>query len=459
MIEPPLPGASISHGPQDWQILQQRGDGTAALALAGVYRASAPEFRVEARIVREADGIPVARALDWRPATLLPDSRWEITLEGIPRGGLYRVETRVWRNRAPDNRPMRGDYIHHLGVGDLWVITGQSNSSGTGTGPAHDPPTLGVHLLGNDERWKLACHPLEDATRTLHPVTVHGVFQAHSPWLAFGRRLQSELGYPIGLIPTALGGSPVARWQPGADLFVNMQHMVRAAGGSVRGVVWYQGESDANPGGCDAYPERFRSFVRGLRSLHGPELPILTAQLARFTDAEGDALRNRSWTRMREIQRVLAAELGAPIVPTIDLPLCDEIHVSAAANLLVGERFAQVALRQVAGRDVAAPGIQLQRAEWVMQPSPRLRLHFDPPAAGWVKVGPIRDFTVLDKEGPVELSGVETDDRGRVDLRLGRGPAPGGVTVQVHAGCNPTVSLRDRDQRPIVAFSVEVPFP
>lgn len=461
MIQPPLPGASLERGPQDWQILQQGADGTASLELAGVYRTNAPEFRVETRLVREADGTPVSAALNWQPARLLPDQRWEARLTRIPAGGLYRLETRVWRTNCPDTRPMRGDYVHHLGVGDLWVIAGQSNASGTGQGPVEDPPVLGVHQLGNDELWKLACHPLEDATRSRHPVTVHGVFQAHSPWIAFGRRLLEVGGYPIGLIPTALGGAPLARWQPGADLYLNMQEMVRLAGGAVRGIVWYQGESDCNPTGRKNYLERFTRFVEGARQdLGKPDLPILTAQLGRFAEAGGDVERNLSWTLLREAQRQAALRLpGVSLIPAIDLPMSDEIHVSAVGNTVLGRRFADVALSALYGREMPAPGIHLEKAEWLVgAPSPTVRLRFRPLVAGWCRVGPIADFTVIDGMGPVELSAVTPDDQGWVDLRLGRGPA-GGVTIHAHAGCFPPVNLRDRDQRPILGFTVELPAP
>lgn len=459
MIDPPLPGASIEQGPKDWQILQRGPDGTAFVSLRGAYRTNATDFRVEARIVREADGAPASANTDWRAATLLPDQRWELTLPGIPAGGLYRLETRVWRTKVPDLRPMRGDYVHHLGVGDVWIIAGQSNASGTATGYADDPPTLGVHLFGNDEQWKLGTHPLEDATRTRHPVTVHGVFQARAPWLAFGRRLLRETRIPVGLIPTALGGAPVARWQPGADLYANMLEMVRLSGGGVRGIVWHQGESDCNQGGREVYGARFRRFVEGARAdLKQPTLPVLTGQLGRFTDAGMDRERHRSWSIVREAQRLAAAEIpGVEVIPGIDLPLCDEIHLSASASLTLGDRFAAAALRVVHGRDLPPPGLAFRRTEWVMVPSPTLRVHFDPPAAGWVKVGPVTDFTVEDAMGPVELTAVELDDRGWVDLRLGRGPAPEGVTLHNHYGCDPAYSLRDRDQRPTVAFSVRVP--
>jgi len=455
MISPPLPGASIETGPSDWQILQQDEDGTAEIALAGVYRTDAPEYRVEARVVREADGAPVTARLDWTAARLLPDERWELRLQGVPAGGLYRLETRVWRTKCPDPRPMRGDYVHHLGVGDLWVIAGQSNASGTGTGYVEDPPTLGVHLLGNDERWKLACHPLEDATLTRHPVTVHGVFQAHSPWLAFGRRLLEELGQPVGLIPTALGGSPLARWQAGGDLYANMMDMVRLAGGRMRGMVWYQGETECWHAGREDYRERFGEFVAAVREgLGAPRLPILTAQLGRFAGPTDESV-EAGWSMVREAQRRAAVEIeGVELVPAVDLPLCDEIHLSAQANVALGRRFAAVVLRAVYGRDLAEPGIRLLEAE---KPRPgTVRLTFGRPAAGWCVVDSGPDFTVEDEAGRVEISETRLDDGGVVELSLAR-ETVGDVTVHAHWGCTPPVSLRDRDQRPVVAFSVKLP--
>lgn len=60
-----------------------------------------------------------------------------------------------------------GDMIHHLGIGDLFVITGQSNSAGYGKDPIFDPPELGIHLLKNNGRWDMASHPFNDSTATI----------------------------------------------------------------------------------------------------------------------------------------------------------------------------------------------------------------------------------------------------------------------------------------------------
>ena len=76
---------------------------------------------------------------------MLDDQAWRITLR-VPTGGLYRLETRVrnpgmeWRNT--------GDKIWHVAVGDLWVITGQSNAVGYGHGPVVDRRRSGYRSSG-----------------------------------------------------------------------------------------------------------------------------------------------------------------------------------------------------------------------------------------------------------------------------------------------------------------------
>src|SRR5207244_1828339 len=91
----------------------------------------------------------------------------------------------------------------------------------------------------------------------------------HSPYLQFARLLKRELNVPIGLVQTSLGGSPLTRWNPDepgpADLFENMVRCVERAGGGARGVLWYQGESDAGGENARTYADRFIDAVRAWR--------------------------------------------------------------------------------------------------------------------------------------------------------------------------------------------------
>ncbi len=364
-------GAIIEDGPADWQILQQddRGVGVVSLRGRSVRDAEDPgPGVVHVRVVHEATGSPVSSKLDWHPADTHDDQGWAIQLE-IPAGGLYRIETRYSAigNLTPE-WSTRGDMRHFVGVGDLWVIAGQSNSAGYGRGAIDDAPVLGVHVLRNSEQWALATHPLNESTDTRHPANREGGNSGHSPYLQVGRRLQSALGYPIGFVQTALGGSALAPWNPSEDgptpLFDTMMHCIGLAGGQVRGIFWYQGESDAQDTLATTYADRFQASVGAWRTAVGdPGLPVVTVQLNRVNNPPND-VDDLNWSIVREAQRVVPHVLdGVVVVPAIDLPLSDPIHISPAGNLVLAERLAQAVLGAVHGQrvDYLAPDVRSVR--------------------------------------------------------------------------------------------------
>ena len=151
-----------------------------------------PGGLVQVRLVREDDGVAV---LDWENAQEQEDRTWSHSIERVPTGGLYRIESRLVLDEAPAEWGAHGDVIHHIGVGDLWIIAGQSNAAGYGRGPVDDPSRLGVHILKNNERWDIAAHPLNDPTGSTHANT-EIANPGHSPYLAFAKHLQRESGLP-----------------------------------------------------------------------------------------------------------------------------------------------------------------------------------------------------------------------------------------------------------------------
>jgi hypothetical protein len=347
-------GVILESGLSDWQILQQDEHGNAAISLQGRWVSETPGT-VEVRLVFEDTGVAVSAVLDWHAVETHADHTWSAMLPRVPAGGLYRLETRL----NPDGNvahewATRGDMRHFVGVGDLWVIAGQSNSAGYGRGPVYDPPEMGVHLFRNSEQWALATHPMNESTDTRHAVNREAANPAHSPYLHFARLLKQQLGYPIGLVQTALGGSALAPWNPmesiSAVLFNNMLHCVECAGGQVKGVLWYQGETDANEQDSPTYADRFINAVGAWReALHNPTMPVLTVQLNRVRQAATPSM-HVGWSQLREAQRQASHRLtGVAVIPSLDLPLSDGIHISPAGNLLLADRLARAALGGVYG--------------------------------------------------------------------------------------------------------------
>ncbi len=349
-------GAFIDEGPQDWQIIQRHGS-AADIALSGVW--SVPEnsgVTVETVIVRVVEENTNKPIINWQNAdtTFEADGlsgSWNYTLKQVPQGGLYRIETKIYAGDYVWG--FRGDMRHHIGVGDIYCIIGQSNSTGYGRDHLTDAPELGVHLYRMRGQWDLATHPFADSTDTIYPDNNEGGNTGACPYLSFGKMLKKALHVPIGLMPAALGGSPISTWLTSQDgyLYQNMQKYLAAIDNDFTGFLWYQGCSDAHSQ-ChpEKYLEEFSELVDNLRRDYGMK-PILTTQLNKVTTdyrTQGSDYKRHSFGMIRGAQRDAAHKIPEIyVVPSYDLPTSDEIHNSCSSNLVIGERLAEVALNAV----------------------------------------------------------------------------------------------------------------
>lgn len=440
-----LPGAKILNGPSSWQVLQRDKDGFASIIVDGIWVCDEPST-VQIRVASEYDGSSVP-GCDWRNAEMLSDKQWRADLR-IPTGGLYKIETRLGG--------LTGEKIWHIAVGDIWVIAGQSNAVGYGRGPVVDPPMLGVSLFGTNEEWRLATHPIFDPTGTKHAANYDPGWIDVSPWLSFGKVIFERAGVPVGLIPAALGGSPLWAWDPGSDnpfLFDNMNSMIEAAGGKVAGMVWYQGCSDTNTDQeASTYLERFTRFIDTFRARYGSNLPVITAQLNRYIDAPG--VNDRWWSMVREAQRQAALQIpNLGVIPTLDLPLSDAIHTSASGNVILGQRFGKAALSMAYGQETQWQAANLAEAVFTDTDRKVIKLRFENMNGFFFPISANigAEFMVEDADGEVPLAGAACISESEISLDLSRN-AVGKTVCHSGFGGNPTTVLRDINQLPILTF-------
>ncbi|PNW81137.1 hypothetical protein CHLRE_07g344000v5 [Chlamydomonas reinhardtii] len=166
---------------------------------------------------------------------------------------------------------------------DIWIIAGQSNAVGEnmqGSRPACCSPVPGKLLtfnLGNNptNQWRDATPCVGCISRGANPA----FYDSCGPDLGFGRvLLQLGVSGRVGFVPTAAGGTNLAdMWCPGCPLYKDMAQTVvramRAAGPNarLRGMLWVQGESDANNDwNAAAYGARFAAFLAAVRQDFAP---------------------------------------------------------------------------------------------------------------------------------------------------------------------------------------------
>ena len=333
---------------QNFQILQRNAEGFVDFRYTGkLNRGISEKETIIVRVMRENDNLTV---IPWTEAEVTrgeQDTGWSISLR-IPEGGLYRVEaTQLSIGGSPEWSP-KIDCKYHIGVGDIYVMTGQSNMTGYGRDNAYDPPTLGVHSFTRAGVWGIAAHPLCDSIDSPYGYDENGT--GTSPALAFARQLSAGLGVPVGLVPAAIGGTSLAQWDPDENgiCYERMCAMLKDSG-AFKGMLWFQGCSDANPNDCDTYLARFTRIVGIWRKRFG-DFPLLTVQLNRWV-GNNDGHLDREWGVIRNAQRLAALTIpDVYVVPALDLSVTDGIHDSSEGNVTIGERLANTALKCIYGK-------------------------------------------------------------------------------------------------------------
>ncbi|MFT5222143.1 MAG: hypothetical protein ACI867_000440, partial [Glaciecola sp.] len=291
--------------------------------------------------------------------------------------------------------PTGGPYLAHLPdgavvadvhVGDLWLLAGQSNIEGNGDWVDPEPPHAHVRMLGLDRRWAVAQEPLHRPLHSVDPVRMETIDDVErrrqeqtgdrtigtGPGLPFARMLAERTGVPIGLVTAAHDGSTMREWDPrrreegGHSLYGSTALQVQATGGSIHGVIWYQGESDSHHDGALEYQAALDRILTALRQDFGASMVIQVQQCRLDVDPSllvprMPLLTDDAWSQVRELQRTSSADA---MVSTIDLRLHDFIHLDRISVRRLGHRLARAAF----GERLPAVGQPRRDGDLIMVP-------------------------------------------------------------------------------------------
>ena len=337
------------------------------------------------------------------------DGQWEVLLPALPAGGPYELHVKTARRKL---------VFRNVLVGEVWYCSGQSNmefrleqcATAREDIPASGNPR--IRLFDLKGRWPTydVAWPVEvlDSVNALD-YFVKARWEECTPSTAarfsaiayhFGKMLQDSLNVPVGLICNAVGGSPLEAWidrrtlefrfpailrqwkqndfiqgwvreragrnislrndrlqrHPYEPCYLYESGMLPLEGFPVKGMLWYQGESNAH--NVEAHEALFKLAVESWRThWEDPKLPVYFVQLS--------SLNRPSWTWFRDSQRRLAEELpDVWMAVSSDKGNPSDVHPTQKKE--IGRRLGFQALHHTYGFSRVVPsGPVFRKAEFV----------------------------------------------------------------------------------------------
>ena len=179
-------------------------------------------------------------------------------------GGWYQVTIRA---RA-GVKVIAQQGVDKVGVGEVFVTAGQSNSANYGK--PHQKAQDDRVVYFNGKGFVSAQDPIPG-----------GCGGGGSPWALLGDRIAASQQVPVCFRSASLNWTEIAAWlPPNTDLYKNLQACVKVFGkDGVRAVLWHQGESDTLvKTSAETYCDRMKTIVETLNKDAGYSLPWLVAQ-------------------------------------------------------------------------------------------------------------------------------------------------------------------------------------
>lgn len=248
----PLGAAELTlTAPRDFQVVQRSSPGKGLVRMTGELTGDIPagDAAIEARLTDDTGEAP------WLRVGGTVAGRSVTAVIPAAAGGWRRLEVRI----VKDGKELARGAVAHVGIGEVFVVAGQSNSANHGEEKQRPQTDLVVAFDG--EAWRPAHDPQPGAS---------GNGGSFLP--AFADAIVAAEHVPVGIIACGIGATSVREWLPRGATFPNpptiesrvqrlpdgqwmstgdaysmlVERMKSVPPHGFRAVLWHQGESDAN---------------------------------------------------------------------------------------------------------------------------------------------------------------------------------------------------------------------
>lgn len=256
-------------------------------------------------------------------------------------------------------------------IGEVWVCSGQSNMEWSGD--QNLPQSLAEAPNATNKQIRFfyvpkstSDNPQDDVTAKWVVCNPEDMKRFSAVGYFFGKKLNAETGYPVGLINSNWGGTPAEVWTP-AEIVKADAELKEAASKitplawwpniegltynamiypltnfNIAGAIWYQGES--NISAHSSYQKLFTSMIDGWRKAWKKQFPFYFVQIAPFAYSD----EHINGALLREAQTKAAHHPNTGMVVVSDL--VDNVKdIHPVEKKEVASRLANYALAETYG--------------------------------------------------------------------------------------------------------------
>lgn len=234
---------------------------------------------------------------------------------------------------------------------DIYLCIGQSNMASRAPIGKEDTGVVdGLFLLNKENKWEPASFGVLSSNpkagiqgyNRFSALESTGQFKGFSMGYTFAQELlKQNPEAKLGLVYNAIGGTSIKQWQKDAKqkFFSNTVGRAKIAmqNGTLKGIIWHQGESDK---GLKTYMEDLKKFVSDLRVALGvseKDVPFIAGQIL---PEPGFSAFNENILKIADF-----VPNSACISNEGTADRGDKLHFNAESQKLLGTRYAQAILK------------------------------------------------------------------------------------------------------------------
>ena len=290
-------------------------------------------------------------------------ANWETEINTPAAGGSYTITI------EGENKIILEDVL----IGEVWVCSGQSNMEWSGDqdlkesideAPKANQPEIRLFYVNKST----SLYPQDNVEGKWVVCSPESMIHFSAIGCFFGKKINSSIKTPVGLINSNWGGTPAETWTPayviekdpiikkGAESLgqyawwpsntaIAYNAMIAPLTKfSISGVLWYQGES--NVSSYYSYEQLFTGMIDAWRAAWNKNFPFYFVQIAPYTYGN-----NINGALLRETQTKASKHPNTAMVVVSDL-VPDTTNIHPTLKIEVANRLANIALKHIYNQNI-----------------------------------------------------------------------------------------------------------